>query len=94
MNPVYVNGLVHVRRTQCTTCIFRRGNPMHLERGRRQQMERDAIAAESCIPCHQHIHEGADIEPICRGYWDRHRNEVFPLRMAQAFKIVVEVDPV
>jgi hypothetical protein len=66
---------------------------MHLEEGRREQMERDAVADESVIPCHTHIHEGAPIEPVCRGYWDAHWRDVAPLRLAEAMGITRYIDP-
>lgn len=93
MSRTYVGGFVHVRSTRCSTCIFRPGNLMHLEEGRREQMERDAVRDESVIPCHKHIHERQPIEPVCRGYWDAHATEVVTLRLAQAMGIVRFKDP-
>lgn len=84
MSRTFVNGRVHVRRTQCKTCIYRDGNLMHLEPGRREQMERDANRDGGCIPCHDNIHVGAKIEPVCRGYWNV--NQSVPLRLAEALE--------
>ena len=67
---VFRDGKVHVQERKCSTCIYRPGNLMHLEPGRREQMERDSDAIEGAIPCHHHIHQGAPIEPVCRGYYD------------------------
>ena len=70
MANTYVNGKVHVRKDRCKTCIYRPGNLMRLEDGRKEQMERDADADGGCIPCHSHIHRGEAVEPVCRGYFD------------------------
>lgn len=93
MSRTFVDGIVHVRRTQCRTCIYRPGNLMRLQEGRKEQMEADAVRDESVIPCHHHIHEGQPIEPVCRGYWDAHATEVVTLRMAQAMGIVEYTNP-
>ena len=84
MARTFVNGRVHVRRTQCKTCIYRPGNLMHLDEGRREQMEADANKSGGCIPCHDNLYEGAKIEPVCRGYWNV--NQSVPLRLAEALE--------
>lgn len=86
MNKVYVNGKVYVRRRRCDTCVFRPGNLMHLDEGRLDGMISGADANGSCIPCHHHLHQGADIEPVCRGYYDRHSS--MTLRLAEAMEII------
>jgi hypothetical protein len=86
MSRTFVNGKVHVRKTQCKTCIFRPGNLMHLEEGRVEQMVRDAVADDSCIPCHHHLYTGAKVEPICRGFYDKHATT--PIRLAEAMEII------
>jgi hypothetical protein len=81
---VFRNGHVHVQARMCSTCIFRPGNLMHLEPGRVEHLTRQALRKDSCIPCHQTTYGSRrEGEAICRGYWDRHRNDVFPLRLAQ-----------
>jgi hypothetical protein len=60
---------------QCQTCIFRTGNPMHLEPGRLARMVREAQAAERYIICHDTLPYGQypDSRPaICRGFFDRY----------------------
>lgn len=58
---------------QCQTCIFRPGNPMHLEKGRLKDLVRQA--GESYVVCHDTLpysdHPG--VQPaICRGFYDRY----------------------
>jgi hypothetical protein len=77
----YVDGKVWVRRRQCETCIFRPGNLMQLNDGRVEEMINAAVEEQSCIPCHHHLYEGQAIEPVCRGFWDRHKTH--PLQVAE-----------
>jgi hypothetical protein len=66
---VYRDGQVHVQARKCSTCIYRPGNLMHLDPGRRDGMEAGAIAQGGVIPCHQTIHKGGG-EAVCRGFFD------------------------
>ena len=47
---VFNDGKVHVQAAKCSTCIYRPGNLMHLDPGRKDQMEADAIRDEGVIP--------------------------------------------
>jgi hypothetical protein len=89
-NPVYRDGAVHICAHKCATCIYRPGNLMFLEAGRKDSMEAEAVANESVIPCHKTLGPGA---AICRGYWDTQWRNIFPLRMAVVMKNVREIDP-
>lgn len=89
-HKIYVNGKVHVRRRKCETCIFRPGNLMHLEPGRRDEMVAKAEAVDGSIPCHSHIRRGADVEPVCKGFFDLH--STMTLRLAAALDIIEWVD--
>lgn len=80
---VYRDGLIHVCKIQCSTCIFRRGNLMSLARGRVKQMVRDATRSESCIPCHQTL-DGP--KSVCRGFFDKHKTS--PLQIAERLGLV------
>lgn len=76
---------------QCTTCIFRPGNPMMLRTGGLAAIVSEAIRNGSFIVCHQTLTYGdnPDFGPaMCRGFWDRyqttsiilikrHKNECF-----------------
>lgn len=80
---VYRNGRVHVCAAQCSTCIFRSGNLMSLQRGRVSQMIRDATRDEGCIPCHQTL-DGD--QSVCRGFFDKHATA--PLQIAGRLGLV------
>ena len=89
---VDVNGPngVRVMAEQCSTCIFRPGNPMNLQAGRVSGMVREAERNDSFIICHQTLdgeaHEGA----MCKGYLDTGRVPQL-LRIAERLGMVEEV---
>ena len=60
---------------KCVTCIYRPGNLMHLEPGRKDGMQADAIRDEGVIPCHQTIHGRREQESVCRGFFDVAKHE-------------------
>jgi hypothetical protein len=72
---VYRDGKVHVMEAKCSTCIYRPGNLMHLEPGRKDAMQADAIADEGVIPCHKTIHGAREQESVCRGFFDVAKHE-------------------
>lgn len=72
MARVFVDGRVHVRQSRCPTCIFRSGNLCHLTEGRVEDMVEKAVAQDGSISCHEHLYNGAKIEPVCRGFFDLH----------------------
>ncbi len=89
MTNTYVDGRLHVRRTNCDTCIFRANKFVTDERV--AGMVEAADADNSTIPCHKHLYEGAEIEPVCRGYFDRASS--MAMRLAVAMDIVTFGDP-
>ena len=89
MSNTFVDGKVFVRRTQCKTCIFGPNRLVGIDQERVDQMTRDADEADTCIPCHHHLYQGEDIEPVCRGYYDQHSSAT--LRLAAAMDIVTYV---
>jgi hypothetical protein len=86
---VAYDGNVHIKASQCDTCIFRPGNLMHLEPGRVDDMVAEAIAEDGQITCHSTLdqYKGA----ICRGFWVQHRDEVWTLRLAEELGYIKEV---
>lgn len=76
---VFVDGRVHVRAAQCSTCIFGPRSPVSVER--RESMVL-ACGDEGVIPCHHHLLDKQRIEPVCRGFYDRNVNVI--LRLARA----------
>lgn len=88
-NNSFRNGKIHVMGRMCPTCIFRPGNLMHLDKGRREQMERDAVRNDAAIICHATL--GEIDNAICRGFFDRHKTQ--PIRMAISMGCIQEVSP-
>ncbi|WP_051362608.1 hypothetical protein [Amycolatopsis thermoflava] len=80
-------GLPRVLSSKCRTCIFRPGNPMHLEDGYRDRMVHEALARGSWIVCHDTLPAtGAPIgaQAICRGFWDAHGPDSLGCRVTAA----------
>lgn len=88
MTRTFVNGAVHIRRRQCSSCIYGPRSPVDAER--RDGMEAGADAANSCIPCHSHLYRGEAVEPVCRGYYEH--GQSVALRLAEALDMVTWVD--
>ena len=59
---------LRIMREQCSTCIFRPGNPMYLQAGRLRDMVESTRRADNNVICHQSLSEpyGA----LCRGSVD------------------------
>ena len=79
----YRDGRIYVCETLCSTCIFRKGNLMNLEKGRVKQMVTDSTKAESCIPCHKTL-DGK--QSVCRGFFNKHKT--LPIRLALSMGLV------
>jgi hypothetical protein len=93
VSRTFVEGRVWIRRRQCSTCIFKpigKGRLDGITDERVADMIDGATANESCIPCHHHLHEGADIEPVCAGFARKH--PTLPIRLAHAMDMVGWVD--
>lgn len=59
--------------TMCSTCIFHKGNRMHLQPGRVKGMVQESLARGSFITCHSTLPiAGAPVAAICRGFFDRY----------------------
>lgn len=87
-NNAFRAGKVHVKAAMCKTCIFRPGNLMHLEDGRREDMVAEAKRKDSAIICHSTL--GTDASAVCRGFFDRHGT--LPLRLARIKGKIEEVE--
>lgn len=83
---VYRDGKIHVQKRMCDTCIFWPGNLMRLEPGRVEGMVEEC-GDTGCIPCHKHL-DGPG-QAVCRGFFDRHRNQ--PLQIAERLGMIEEV---
>ena len=87
----YRDGRVYVAAEKCRLCIFRPGNPMHLEPGRVKDMVDESVETGGAIVCHSTIDDDRD-DAICRGFHDAHGYRVPALRLAEALRIVRTVD--
>lgn len=91
-NPVVWDGHVHLVREMCSTCVLRPGNLMQLKPGRVKGMIDESIENGAAYACHQTL-DGTQ-QGICRGFWDRYKDRVPLLQIAERLPgILVEIDP-
>ncbi|MFJ6167247.1 hypothetical protein ACIQH6_19155 [Micromonospora orduensis] len=78
---------------ECDTCVFKPGNPMHLDPGRLKQMVAEARGAAGYIICHSTLpYAGSPVPPaVCRGFADRyHTRQLQVMKRLWGF---VDVEP-
>lgn len=78
----------------CATCIFRRGNAMHLREGRLKDLVTQALTAQSYVVCHSTLPGMAPdgVQPaICRGFADRYSTQA--LQVIERLFGFIDVDP-
>jgi hypothetical protein len=89
----YRDGHVHVLAEQCSTCVFRPGNPMHLQPGRLAELVDHNRREGAALVCHKTLPYGDHPEvgqAICRGYFDAYKTDTV-LALAEALHIIREV---
>ncbi|MCY1141527.1 hypothetical protein OWR29_26315 [Actinoplanes sp. Pm04-4] len=74
----------HTRRLarMCDTCIFRPGNPMHLQPGRLAELVSQTQASDGYIVCHSTLPGVAppEVRPaVCRGFADRYDTQALQI---------------
>jgi hypothetical protein len=84
------DGRLYVLDRKCATCIFRPGNLMHLQEGRRDAMVADCIADNTIIPCHKTLD---DARSVCRGLYDLHYNDIPILQIADRLGLIAYDQP-
>lgn len=93
--PYGTNHKLRMLTEQCTTCIFRPGNPMHLSAGRVRGMVKEALQLDSFIICHDTLDysapEGFGPPAVCRGFADRYSTNA--LRIFGRLGGYEEIDP-
>lgn len=92
-HDVFRDGEVHVLSEMCATCVFRAGNLMRLQAGRLREMVQESLAEDSAITCHATLYGGAEHNAVCRGFYDRYKHHVFPLRLAILCERISYDDP-
>ena len=86
----YHDGKVHLCSRECSTCIFSEGK-FHLRPGALREMVRGSLKKDAPIICHATL--GTSHPAVCRGFYDRFKTQIVPLRLAQAFDIIQEIEP-
>lgn len=67
---------LRIMADQCSTCIFRPGNPMHLTPGRVRGMVEDVVRDDSFTQCHQTLGCKPGEGALCAGMTDRHAGQL------------------
>ncbi|MFD4406694.1 hypothetical protein ACFWPH_28425 [Nocardia sp. NPDC058499] len=76
---------------KCPTCVFRPGNPVYTRESAEKLADR-ACEDDTYVVCHSTYKDGqSPPHAICRGFWDRHRNDTAALRILQFFDRIIEV---
>src|SRR3954471_2689403 len=90
------DGQLRVLTVKCGTCIFRPGNPMHLNPGRVGEMTAAALTRGSYITCHQTLPYGEHPDfggAVCRGFYDAHGHRSNLIRVMSRLDGITEVPP-
>ncbi len=88
------DGKLRVLIEKCSTCIFRAGNLMRLNRGRVQDMVQSSLAGGGYITCHQTLPYGENPDfggAVCRGFYDSFGAQSQMIRIAERLGGVVAV---
>lgn len=67
------DGRPHVLSEKCSTCVFHRGNRMHLAEGRLAELIDQNVDAGTALICHKTLPYGEHPEfgeAVCRGFYD------------------------
>lgn len=82
---------MRVMSEQCSTCIFRPGNLMHLNTGRLADMVSSVKATESYVICHDTLDLPLRKRAICKGSFDRIKTTI--IQLAERMGFIELVDP-
>jgi hypothetical protein len=82
------NGL-RIMAAQCSTCIFRPGNLMELNRGRLRDMVERTAAADTNVICHQTLDE--PLGALCHGSVEQQPGQM--ARIAYRLNSVELIEP-
>lgn len=71
---------------QCNECLFSANRVVSQRRAK--QIVTDCLKNDDWFVCHKFSILGLRV--CCRGFWDRHKRDVYPLRLAQMFISTVQ----
>jgi hypothetical protein len=80
---------LHIMAAQCSTCIFRPGNLMQLNRGRLRDMVESTARDDTNVICHQTLDQ--PVGALCAGSVEQQPGQM--ARIAQRLNAVVLVEP-
>lgn len=65
---------------------------VHLGQQRRRAFIQAALDKDSYVVCHETLVAGV-LPAVCRGFFNVHRRDTFPLRLMVVLDLCAEVDP-
>jgi hypothetical protein len=91
---VFRDGKVFLCARECDTCVFRSGNVMSLQPGRLKGMIEEGKERGAGIVCYSTLPaSGEEDQALCRGFFDRYKDDAYLLQLAERLGIIEEVDP-
>ncbi len=78
-------GQLRVQRRQCATCIYRADSPFDLA-----ALEAEVRDPHMGFKAHRICHHSNDA--VCRGFWNRHKDEFAAGQIAQRLSLMAFVD--
>lgn len=84
------NAELKVCSHQCNECLFTNNRIVRPERA--DELVEDCLKSDRFFECHKGTLAGLTV--VCRGFWNRYKSDVWPLRIAQMYPDNVKfVDP-
>lgn len=89
------DGQVRVLHPACATCIYRRGNRMHLAPGRLEDITRANLAAGALLTCHETLpgNQWRYQPAVCACFWALHGLATAAGRMAKHLLGITRIKP-
>lgn len=87
--PVYDKAGLHVMAEPCSTCIFKPGNLMRLDKGRVKDMTDSTDREDTNVVCHQTL--GQPVGALCHGSVERRPGQM--VRIGERLNAIVKVQP-
>lgn len=89
------DGRVRILHPACSTCVFRRGNLMHLAPGRLEDLVRRNVEANALLTCHETLpgNERGYDPAVCGCFWALHRHKTLTGRLAERLIGITRIHP-
>lgn len=79
--------LIRICSHQCNQCLFSKNKIVSDER-KEEIINKECLPKDKWFSCHKFTIK--DEEVVCRGFWDKHKRDIWPLRLAQIYQHLIE----